>query len=601
MSAAAGITLAVLVVAAVLMVSDRLRPDVVALLAVLVLGATGVLTPQETFSGFSRSAVITILAIFILAEGLQRSGIAELTGGWIARVSGGSETRMVVVVMLAGATFSLVMNNIAAAAVLLPGVSAAAQRARVSPSRLLMPLAFATVMGGMATLLTTSNIVVGSLLRDSGSAGFGLLDFAPVGLPIVAVGILYMALVGRRRLPAQSMAQRFPASTPDLVGIYRLEERLFRARVPAGSRLVGSTLAESTLRELYRLSVVAIERGERTIHTLAPDSVVEEGDVLVFQGDEADFRQRDVEPYLEILPARDWREQDLESRRTVVVEAMLSPRSSLVGKTLREAHFRSRLGMTVLAVWRAGQPVTDDLPDLALEFGDGLLLQGERKSLDVLGDEPDLILLHEERERRAPLPRGRRWLGLGITVVTLAVAILAPLPTGEVILSGALAMVLVGLLTMDQAYQAVEWRTVFLVAGMLPLGVALTKTGAATLMADAVLALVGGWGPRAVLAGLFLLTAVLVQAINGAAVAAMMAPVAITAATQAGMEPRSVAMAVALGTSMAFASPLGHPVNLLVMGAGGYSFRDYWRVGAPLLVLLFAVVMLVLPIVWPLT
>jgi len=595
------LTLAVVVVAAVLMVSDRLRPDLVALLAVVTLGASGVLTTQETFSGFSRSAVITLLAIFILAEGLQRSGIAEVMGSWIARVAGGREGRMVVVVMLAGAGFSLVMNNIAAAAVLLPGVSAAARRARVSPSRLLMPLAFSTVLGGMATLLTTSNIVVSTLLRDRGFAGYGLLDFAPVGIPIVVVGVGYMALFGRRRLPVQSMAERFPeVAGSDLLGIYRLGERLFRARVPAGSRLIDHPLSDSTLREIYRLDLVAVERNGRRHRQPPPDFVIAEGDVLVLQGDREDFGQRDVEPYLEPLPPRDWR-AELESGRTAVVEALLAPRSSLVGKTPRAVHFRDRFGMTVLAVWRAGQPLSTDLADLPLQLGDGLLLQGPRKRLEALRDEPDLIVLDEEHGRPPRLPAWRRWLAVAITVATLATAIAAPISIGEVMLSGALVMVIFGLLTMDQAYQAIEWRTIFLVAGMLPLGTALAKTGAATLLAHAVLSVSEPWGPRAVLAALFLLTALLVQAINGAAVAAIMAPVAITAAGAAGMDPRSVAMAVALGTSMAFASPLGHPVNLLVMGSGGYSFRDYARVGAPLLLLLFLVVMLVLPLAWPLT
>lgn len=601
MSLDLGITLAVLVVAAGLMVSNRLRPDLVALLAVVTLGASGVLTTQETFSGFSRSAVITLLAIFILAEGLQQSGVAAVVAGWIIRATRGREARMVVVVMLAGSLFSLVMNNIASAAVLLPGVSTAAKRSGVSPSRVLMPLAFSTILGGMATLLTTSNIVVSTLLQDRGFEGFGLLDFAPMGLVIVVVGIGYMALVGRRRLPVQSMAERFPeAAAPDLVGIYRLPERLFRARVPPGSRLIGRPLTESTLREDFRLDVVAVERDGRTRRQPPPDFVVELGDVLVVQGDLADFRRRDIEPFLEILPPRDWSEE-LQSTNTAVVEALLAPRSSLEGKTLREAHFRDRFGMTVLAVWRAGQPLSGGLTDLPLQLGDGLLLQGRRKRLEHLRDEPDLIVLDEHRDGETRVPVGRRWLAAAVMVTTLVVAVVSPLSIGEVMLSGALVMVLLRLLSMDQAYQAIEWRTIFLVAGMLPLGIALSKTGAADLLAHGVLAAAGPWGPRAIMGGLFLLTALLVQAINGAAVAAVMAPVAITAATGAGMDPRAVAMAVALGTSMAFITPLGHPVNLLVMGSGGYTFRDYMRVGGPMALLLFLVVMLVLPLIWPLT
>ena len=595
------VTLAVLVAAVGVMLSDRLRPDVVAMLAVVALGATGVLTAEETFSGFSRSAVITILAIYILAEGLQRAGVTEMVADLISRAGGDREGRLVVVVMIAGAGLSLLMNNIAAAAVLLPGVVAAGHRSRVSPARLLMPLAFATLLGGMATLLTTTNIVVSSLLRGQGIAGFGLLDFAPVGLPLIVVGILYMAFVGRRRLPAHTPTERMQvAPADDLVDVYRLEERLFRARVPPESYLIGRPIAESTLRELYHLNVVAVERGGTVVQSPPSTMELRKGDVLHFEGDLEDFKNRDVEPYLEILPPRAWREADLVSSETVVVEAVLAPRSTLVEKTLREVHFRDRHGMSVLAVWRGSEPLLSGLPDLPLAFGDALLLQGPRQRLELLRAEPDLIVLPREREPTTPAVPRKRWTALAIVATTLVVAVAAPLPTGEVMLGGALVMVLARILSMDQAYQAVEWRTVFLVAGMLPMGVALSKSGAAALIADGLVAAVGRAGPMALLAGLFIGTTLLVQAMNGPAVAAVMAPIAITAGQEMGADPRSLAMGVALATSMAFLTPLGHPVNLLVMGSGGYRFSDYGKVGLPLTLLLFAAVMLLLPWVWPL-
>ena len=595
------LTLAILAGTVGAMLSDRLRPDVVALLAAVALGATGVLTAEETFSGFSRSAVITILAIFILAEGLQRAGVTEQIGDLITRVAGEGERRLVVVVMLAGAGLSLLMNNIAAAAVLLPAVAAAGHRSKVSPARLLMPLAFATLLGGMATLLTTTNIVVSSLLRGQGIAGFGLLDFAPVGLPLVAVGVLYMAIWGRRRLPAQSPSERLEAMPrQELVDVYRLDERLFRARVPAGSFLIDRPLADSGLREQYLLNAVAVERDGRVIQSPAPTFELREDDVLHFEGDLEDFRRRDVEPYLEILPPRTWRDTDLESPDTAVVEVVLAPRSALVGKTLREVHFRARYGMNVLAVWRGGEPLLTGLPDVRLEFGDALLLQGWRERHQMLREEPDLIALPRERGPAAPEVPGKRWTALAIVGVTLVVAVAAPLPAGEVMLGGALAMVLAGVLSMDQAYQAIEWRTVFLVAGMLPMGIAMSKSGAAALLARGLVEAVGGAGPLALLAGIFVVTTLLVQAMNGPAVAAVMAPIAITSALEMGASPRAIAMGVALATSMAFLTPLGHPVNLLVMGSGGYRFRDYWRVGLPLTIALLLAVMLLLPLVWPL-
>jgi di/tricarboxylate transporter len=596
------LTLVILGGAVAALLSERLRPDLVALLAVLALGVTGVLTPEETFSGFSGQAVITLLGLFILAEGLQRAGVTERAAEAISRVAGDRESVLVLVVMLAAAALSLLMNNIAAAAVLLPAVSAAAQRSRVSPARLLMPLAFGTLLGGMATLLTTSNIIVGSLLRDAGAEGFGLLDFAPVGLPAVACGVAYMVLVGRRRLPTQSASERLQAERlgTDLVALYGLDSRLFRARLPPGSRLIDQAIADTHLRELYGVTVVAVERGGERIGSTAPSFVLRAGDVVQLQGDREDFRRRDVEPYLELLPPRSWREADLESPELAVAEVVLAPRSALVGATLRDAHFRSKYGMNVLAIWRGDRPILDGLADLPLQFGDALLVQGPRERLQVLVDEPDLIVLAGEEELPPPRVRGKRLIAVAVLVATLVAAVATPIATGQVMLGGAVAMVLLGVLTMDQAYQAIDWRTVFLVAGMLPLGIALDKSGAAGLLAGALVETVGRAGTLALLAALVGLTLLLVQAMNGPAVAAVMAPIAITAARQADIDPRGFAMGVALAASMAFLTPLGHPVNLLVMGAGGYRFRDYWRVGWPLTLLLVAVVLLLVPLIWPL-
>ena len=603
MSSQLVITFVILIVAAGLFLSDRLRPDLVALLVVVALGVTGVLTPQETFSGFSRSAVITIMAIFVLAEGLRRTGVTEQVGNLLLRLGGTEERRLVVIVMLAGAFLSLFMNNIAAASVLLPAVSGAARKGGVNPARLLMPLAFATILGGMATLFTTTNVVVSALLRDRGLAGYGVLDFAPLGLPIVVVGIAYVALWGRRLLPARPLAEQPRAVHPteeDLVGVYRLGERLFRARVPAGSYLIGKPLSQSTFRETYGLTVVAIEHDGYVTLGPSPDTTIQQDDVVLLQGKLEEFRRRDVEPYLEILPPREWRERDLESPTIAMVEAVLAPRSGLIGHTLREAHFREKYGLTVLAIWRAGRQIRTGLTELPLQFGDALLLHGPRERLPVLLANPDLIVLGNGDADTAPA-MGKGWLALAIMGVTLLFAAVNSAVVGEMMLGGALAMILVRVLTMDQAYQAIEWKSVFLVAGMLPMGIAMTKTGAAALLANGLVTFLGPVGPLALLAGLFVVTVLLTQAMNGAAVATVVVPIAIQTAQQVGVDPRALAMGVALATSMAFLTPLGHPVNVLVMGPGGYRFRDYVKMGLPLALLLFAVVMLLLPALWPLT
>jgi di/tricarboxylate transporter len=594
------ITLIITGAAMVLLLTERLRADLVALLVVVALGTSGVLTAEETFSGFSRSAVITLLSIFILAAGLERTGITHRVGDILVRVAGTSEQRLVMTVMIAGAFLSLTMNNIAAAAVLLPAVSGAAKRSGVNPSRLLMPLAFGTLLGGMSTLLTTANIVVSSLLRDRNLPGFGLLDFAPVGLPIVAAGVAYMALWGRRLLPTRSPVELYEdmqRQEESLAEVYHLGETLARAGVPAGSPLVGQTLAGSRLRETRGVNVLAIEREGRVLRAPSPDQELRAEDVLLLTGEiESSEAGGDLDP----LPPRHWRERDLESRSVVLVEAVLSPRSALIGRTLRETRFRDRYGMSVLAIWRAGRSLRTGLTDLPLQLGDGLLLQGERGRLPVLRAEPDLIVLDRGVDEPPP-SRRRGWLALTIMISTLGLATVSHLGIGEVMLGGALVMILTGALSMDDAYQAIEWRSIFLVAGMLPLGTAMTKTGAADLITHGVLAVLGGWGPLAILAGLIALAVLLNQAMSGAAVAAVMAPIAIQTAQRIGADPRSFAMGIALACSFSFLTPLGSPVNILVMGPGGYSFRDYFRVGLPLALILFAVVIGLLPLIWPLT
>ncbi len=597
------ITLLILFVAAVLLLSDRVRADLVALLVAVALGVSGVLAPREAFSGFSSSAVVTMAAIFVLVAGLQVTGVTRQAGLLLQRLAGDDERRLLVAVMAIGALLSLFMNNIAAAAILLPAVSGLASRTQVRLSRLLMPLAFATILGGMATLFTTTNIIVSGILRSQGLPGFGVLDFLPVGGPMALAGIVFVILVGVRLLPTrQGMDGRRPAATghPDLVGVYRLDERLFRARVPASSVLIGRPIAASPLRERFGVNAVAIERNGALIPVTSPETIVAQDDVIVLEGNLDEFSRRDVEPYLEILPPRQWTEGDLETDAVVVVEAVLAPRSGRLGQTLRAARFRDKYGMAVLGIWRQGRPLRTNLGDLPLQFGDALLLQGPRERVALLETEPDLIILAGEAERGPALMPDKGRLAVGLMTMTLVLATLNPVLVGEIMLAGALVMVLVRLLTMDQVYNAIEWRSIFLVAGLLPLGLAMAESGAAALLAERLVAWLNPLGPAALLAGLALLAVLLTQVINGAAVASVITPVAIQAAQQTGLDPRAFAMGVALACSMAFMTPLGHAVNVLIMGPAGYRFGDFLRIGLPLTAVVFAALMLLLPVVWPL-
>lgn len=596
------ITLVILITAIVLFLSERLSIDLIALLVLIALGFSRVLTPQEVFSGLSDTAVITILAIFVLAHGLEVTGIADRMGEVLVRAAGSSEIRLIFALMSLAAFMSLFMNNIAVASILLPAASTAAKKTNIKLSRLLMPLAFGTLLGGSATLFTTTNIVVSSVLKDSGYQGFGVLDFLPVGLPVALAGIAYMVFFGRKMLPAEESAERAQVirqAESDLLNMYQMSECLFRARIPEGSVLIGKVIANSLLREKYELNVVAIERDSGIVLAPTPEFSFQQGDVMLVEGELEEFRKRDVEPYLEILPVPQYFERDLESASTVITEAVLSPRSQLIGRTLTETQFREKYGMTVLAVWNGERVIQAGLSDLRLSYGDALLLQGPRDRLPSLRSNPDLIVLSREDDHVQRMTN-KSWLALGVFGLTVFIAALGWFSVSEVMLAGALLLVITNVVTMEQVYRVVEWRIVFLVAGMLPLGLAMTKTGATALMSGALTGLLEPYGPLALLLGLLTLTVLLSQAMKGAAVSAVVAPIAITAAQQFGVDPRAIAMGVALATSLAFITPLGHPVNILMIGPAGYRFRDFFKVGLPLTLILFLVILVVLPVFWPL-
>ena len=597
------ITLGILAAALVAFLTEKIPADLTALLVAVALGLTGVLTPEEAFSGFSRAAVIIIIAIFILAEGLKRTGVTEKVGSFLLKAGGGGELRLTVVVMAVGSFLTRFMNNIAAAAVLMPAVSGASKRAGISNSRLLMPLALATIIGGAATLFTTSNIILSSLLVDSGSPGFSILEFAWVGIPVVIASIIYMALFGRKLLEGESMLERTQAPSRaeqgDLVAAYGLSRNLFKAKVPDNSFLIDRPLANSTLREKFGVSVVAIERKGRKLLNMTPETEIHRGDVLVFEGDEQDFKTRDVEPLMEHLPAEAWAERDLESRQVEIVEAMIAPRSRLIGESLRSVDFREKFELNVLAIWRRDREIVANLAEETLQFGDALLLQGTRDRLRIAAKDPDLIMLMpSDRETQQVTAPAKGRAALLIFVLTLALAIALPAIIGPVMMGGALAMVLVGVMTTDQAYSSIGWRSVFIIAGMLPMGIALVKTNAAGLTGEYVAATFGSYGPVVMAAALVALTMVLVQVMNSAVVAAIMGPIAINIAHASGFDPRALVMSVAVASSMAFVTPLGHPVNVLVMGPAGYGFKDFVKVGLPLAVLLFVVAMVFLSLFW---
>jgi len=776
--------LGIMALAMILFVTERLRMDLVALLVLVALALTGLVTPAEALSGFSSAAVITVGAVFVLSGGLSRTGVANVVGRQIMRLAGRSELRLVIVIMLSAAVMSAFMNNIGVAALLLPVVINIARHTDRPPSKLLMPLAFGCLLGGLVTLIgTPPNIIVSDTLREYGLRPFQLFDYTPVGLAVMLAGVAFMALVGRHLLPTRDPARessapeqvdlrqfydlqerlfiihlppgsaldgktlgtsrlgaalglnviaiirnsqtqlapepgailrsgdrllvqgrmdrlaelngkrqivveddsqalqklvstdigvaegllsshssllgqtlrqtnfrhRFgvnvlaiyrggvprrtnlqglplqpgdtllvqgplarleemqdapefdsfrPVSDAEVGKVYRVHERLIVLRVPEGSILAGNTLADSRLGDAFGLTVLGITRGGKT--HLMPDSEesLQAGDALLVEGKPEDLLTLRGLQGLEMDGQASLDLRDLESEHVGLAEVVLSPHTTLIGKTLYGIHFREKYGLSVLAIWREGRAYRSNLRDMALRFGDAFLVYGPRERLRVLRAEPDFLVLTEVVEEAPRLKKA--FLALIVMAGVLLPVVLGWLPISVTAVAGAALMVLVGCLTMEEAYRSIEWPAVFLIAGMSPLAIAMEQTGTAALLADGIVTLTGGLGPMAVVAGVFILTTLISQVMTNTGAALLLIPIALNTAHSLGISPYALAMTVAISASACFLSPVSHPANVLVMGPGGYRFSDYVKVGLPLTLVVLVVTLLVLPIFWPL-
>lgn len=590
-------TLAITILATILLISSWLRADLVALLVLVALGITGLVSSKEALAGFSGSAVITILAISIIAEGLEQSGITHRLGQSMKRMAGQGETRLLVVIMLSGATLSLFMNNIAAMAVLLPATMGLARQVRMPPSRLLMPLAYGVVAGGMATLFTTSNIIASSALRDAGLQPFGLLDFLPIGIPLVLLVVAYEILIGRRLLPDRDpvgQASNFHQMREELLRTYGMASSLKELYVPVGSAMAGLNIRQGEWRTKVRLNVLGITRKGNFYATPSSETIIREGDIVLAQG----------EPPAEALV--NYRLQLLDETPVIsqatngdaaVSEIVVPPHSKLVGKTLREIHFREKFNLTVMALWRAGTPVHMGFANMPLQVGDGLLVRGAASSLRMLYRERNFIILDEDPE--AILRPQKARLATIIGLVTLAVALTGWLPIALVSIAGATAMIVAGCLSMDDAYQAIDWKAIFLIAGMWPLSTAIQSSGLNEEIVRGLLDLTDYASPLILVAIIIFVTMLLTNIMAGQAAAPIvLAPIGLAVAKATGTDPRMMLMAIALGCSLAFPTPIGHPVNVIVMGSGGYTFKDFFRTGWLLTLIMIPAILLGLHFFW---
>ncbi len=776
--------ISILTMAVVLLITEWIPMEATALLSLGAVALTGLVSPMEALSGFSNPAVVTVWAVFILSGGLTRTGVANAIGSFVLRLAGSRETTMIIVIMTTAGVLSAVMNNVAVAALMLPVVMDIARHTATPPSKLLMPLAYGSLLGGLTTQIgTPPNILVSDALREAGLKAFTFFDFTPVGLTVMFSGIAFMTFIGRHLLPQRDVAKesaarrkidwqsqfdlqenlfqvrvprdsilvnktltqirlgsvlgwnvigitrgdrtllapgptdilraedrltiegrieslnelnswhqliieengidllgpysgkikigevllpgnsRYVGSTLNSIGfrarfgvnvlalrhnhhvkrtnladeplqrgdmlliagpadrleefktlagfeqfryvqqselteIYNLHERLMVMQVPPQSALVGKSLKESRLGDALGSRVLGILRGSDPIIMPQPDEVLQTGDRLVVEGRLSDFEMLWGLEKLEIERRAQPSIEKMVSADVGLVEAILSPQTALEGKTLRQINFREKFGLNVLALWRRGQAYRSNLRDVDLRFGDALLLLGPRSKLQLLGREPDFIVLTETAQEELRLPKMK--LALVIMAGILLPVILGWVPIYIAAVVGAALMVLAGCLTMEEAYRQIEWKAVFLIAGMLPLGTALDKTGAAKLIAEGVVALVGPLGPNAVMLGLVALTFLATCFVPTAALVVLMAPIVLSTSANMGLSPYGLIMAVAMAASASFTTPISHPANILVMGPGGYRFVDYLKVGGLLTLMILVVLMVVMPVFWPL-
>lgn len=590
------ITLVIIIIAVILFVTNRIRSDLVALMVMVSLGLTGIVTSKESFAGFSSSAVMTILGISMISVALQMTGATNSLGKIMLKLGGESETRLVLMVASVSALLSLFMNNIAAVGVLLPAVMSLSRRSHVAPSRLLMPLAFGTILGGMATLLTTSNIIVSGALREAGLPSFGLLDYFPVGGPVMIVGILYLAFVGIRLLPAANKIENIASAralTERLSDLYQVKKNLVQFELLPDSPLVNKTLAEGCWYEHHRLNILAIIRKKETILSPEAYTPLRSGDVLVARGVLNDNTTEALKLKVMTINIPELKITD-ESHPFAVI--ILSPHSRLIGKNLRESNFRDRFGLSVVGIWRGGKPVESDHTDLSLQFGDALLVTGPALQIRNLRDNDDLVVLEEDPDA-VMLPR-KGLITILITFATLLVAAIGIVPVALATIAGAVLLILTGSMRVNEAYRGIEWKAIFLIAGLWPLSTALHSTGLADIAVSSLLDLLGNVHPIILIAVFLALSMTFTLLIGGQVSAIVMIPLALAAAQTLGLDARPFGMAVAMGSSLAFLTPMGHPVNVMVMNPGGYGFKDYLKVGFPLTIIAFALILFLIQLYW---
>lgn len=604
------LVLLILIVPLTLVFLNRLREDVAALLMAISLGiaqlvgvpvlgpANAAAAADRALTGFGTPEVIALIALFVLTASLDKYGVTR----WIARrllsLGGHSERRLVGLFAVTGALLSLFMNTLAAGALLLPSALNASRRTGIKPSKLLIPIAYGTMLGGAATYLTTANIIVSGLLRFANPPQnpLTMLDFVPTGGFIAIVGLLYLTFFGRRFLPdREPPLVRVDPSSDELTRTFQLLDRMWEAEVLPESNIANKPLRQTRIGENLGMAVLGIRRGHHILPVNRGNHNVQVGDVLLIVGREeralqlrhAGMRVYRSEHPVSVLP-----------RDTIFVEAFLPPRSNVEGKTLRSLEFRKLYGFTAIALWRGERSYRTDVASMELHSGDALLLMGPPEKLPALQLQHDIIVIEAVPvDTELDVPKVAVTLAIGVGAL---IALFMGVPVEIATLAGAVLILLTGLMTPDEVYQAVKWRSIFLIAGTISISYAMVQTNLASLFGTFVVGLVAPLGPVGLVAGAYLLSASLTQVMGGQVSPLVVAPVTISAALQLGTNPQAIAVVTAIAGSISFLTPLSHPVNIIMIAPANLTFRDFIRSGWLLTIICFLALLIAVPLFWKL-
>ncbi len=607
------IAIIILLIAIIFFATEKLRADLVALCAIIALVLTGILTIEEGVAGFASSSVLSIAFLFVVGGAVFQTGLAATITNYIVKIGGDSEARLLMLLLISVAAMSAFISSTGVVALMLPVVINLANRTKVPASKLLMPMAFGALLGGTTTLIATPpNIIVSETLETAGYEPFTFFSFTLPGSLLLIAGLIYILVFGRKLIPhreSEHIVQRM--ETPgELFELYKLPDIMYHLRVREQSRLAGLTIGQSHLRSEFNVTIINIQRTlkkgaslrELTIQQLTPETVIQRDDILIVQADISDLTYTAGYWNLGIMTNHPIRDGEVITNEVGIAEVILRPRSTLIGKTLPEVRFGTVYNLTVLSIRRPGTDEVLSLKETPLKFGDMLLVQGRWKHIFALKQlRQDFIVMGEPEaaEAGAFIRSSHAPITLMIMIGMVVVLALNIMSLTLASLIAAVLIVLTGCLSMDEAYESIDWKSLVVIAGMIPMSTALQKVGLVDIVADFLMNTLGDSGPIYVLAGLFLITVILTQLVSNTATALLIAPVAITAAIGLNVAPQAFMMAVAFGASMAFISPVSTPVTMLVMGVGNYRFSDFGKVGAPLILIAFIVVIGVLPVLWP--